>query len=424
MATIIAGLLIRGISEAFKRRFEIIRSFQEVLSSCGMSSFVLAYSHDLQNREFFLDVSDKVIKAYLAFVNPSAIVSCYFDEIESNPVLLRYFSKFKQYHKVRDEIRRVRELTWWDQLSFQFLHTVASVWGLLEYLVKLIIYLVNPKMVTADFASAILTELGDRAKDPNVVVDFLNQKFNLEEMNWKAGLAEPHVWKAVNPFLDLDWAVIKTYIMLNYAYEKATEELESQLTTPAFLPYQLVRVYLDDKLKAVTSVDRFGYFKAEVPYEGENELKLDTFGLTKTIYLIEPVEAFLRNVKWYTPAYGDEIITWKDEDKRDWYKYTDPQGVKWDRIGWELAEFQPCVTGTYYDDVELFIRDEGAHLIVDVYGSGTGHDHYLIYKEEQVVKCPTHRKTFCHDEDPIIEQRVATLKIDKSTLDIVEVLLY
>jgi len=308
---LIASILFFGIGKLFRNRFQLVRQFQEVMSFLGMGHFIAYSSHNLKLREFLLNVHDKLIRAYLAFVTPASIVSCYFNEIASNPILDSYFSQFNQYNEFKRKVMAGEQVSQVEDFNQQFLDALGKFWDWLEGIPNWLAYLADPKLVMLDFANSVFEELKEKGDDPFYVVDYLNSRVKINEKSWEGLYAPCWVHRMFNPFIDLDWAVIKSNIILYYVYCKQLEALLEELEVVPFLYNQLLRFYLDDRLVGEKTIESDGHFKVLLPYQGESKLRIESFGLK---WLFEIVKMPLPPYDtYYITSYNREKISYDTE---------------------------------------------------------------------------------------------------------------
>jgi len=128
----------------------------------------------------------------------------------------------------------------------------------------------------------------------------------------------------------------------------------------------------------------------------------------------------LSRIKLVTPDVN-EIVRGDDENHMQIISEETYKGNKAIRIGYELAEWLPCRTGVYYDDVELYIVETLYAYEMYIFGSATDHDHVIYYDEKELIVCPAHFKTFCPDGQLDWNQCVCKAVIDKLGLRIIRV---
>lgn len=395
------------IERIVKAREDIIFNLQDWISDCLFAGFICEEADAFDKIHEYMEIMDKFIKAY-CFIIPLPILVAYAgEEIMKDPVLLNYFWQFPA----------VRE-----HLELQASGVPFSFTGYDEELL--------------DNVARLFPE-GDKAykkwkEESGSIFDFFNMIWDTLTGFWQALGGDPmsfvnHVLQEcsqtdypafmfhiprelifiLNPFIEIDWAVIKTAIQCYYSFEKYSLNAELAKYPKAFVEGQWIWLEYNGEILAKTELDAEGHFELQGQFEGEfwKDVKINTHGLMFLTDVAELCSLFdlksqglnrfingcdtLRtslNI-FTTPDFEHYIMLWFEDTAHEY-----PEGFDW-------------------NDVFIRIKDTNkGYYEVEIGSYETAYSDEFYFRKKFLCKCePSH-----------YEEKIAWRgKIDKKTLTII-----
>ncbi len=395
------------IERIVKAREDIIFNLQDWISDCLFSGFLCEEADAFDKIHDYMEIMDKFIKAY-CFIIPLPILVAYAsEEIMNDPVLLNYFWQFPS----------VRE-----HLELQASGVPYTFTGYDEELL--------------DNVARLFPE-GDKAyekwkEESGSIFDFFNMIWDTLNGFWQALGEDPmsfvnhvlqefsqadypafmfHIPREIifflNPFIEIDWVVIKTAIQCYYAFEKYSLNAELAKYPKAFVEGQWIWLQYNDEIIAKGELDAEGHFELQGQFEGEfwKDVKINTHGL---IYLKDIAElCSLFDLKCEDPC------DWVNGCETKWTELrivTTPDFEHYIMLWFEGGKGQPN-PDMDYDDVFVRIKDTDK----DYYEVEVGSYHVLRHCDMFFRK-----KFLCHCPIADYEEKIAWKgKIDKKSLTII-----
>jgi len=219
----------------------------------------------------------------------------------------------------------------------------------------------------------------------------------------------------LNPFIEIDWVVIKTAIQCYYAFEKYSLNAELAKYPKAFVEGQWIWLENNGEIIAKTELDAEGHFEITAPITTEKftNIRLNTHGL---IYLDEIFE-ICRRSKWVEDITGDT------------YYFDDP---KWTQLRiFTLPDFRVVADiGTqdspekypdfiYNPEVLLRIYEYEDYFYCELYTNTGDYDNLYYYNDKFVCRLRTDNPCHPWREDIPNHNPECTFKIDKRTYEII-----
>jgi len=312
--------LARGITTAYRYRQYIIRIFQQLASELAIALFISVYHRNLRYRFWLIGWLEKLVDAYIYFIGIPCLIGSYGREICNTTFLHSYFWKFSTYQQfVEWTNRRGWEYTI-DKVTISIINTIIAG-GPFHYLrEKIGEYMENPMKLINDIGYQLGLKTEDKPDDPFYAIDFINQNFKAVKINPESWYAPKTVYLFIHPTLDLDWAVIKSFIALLDTYKKLHLAEELQVTIPPFIRTQRVRIYENEKLISLARLDEMGRIKHKTSTPAPATVKtvtFDTYGLRKDVVLTTLERIVVMGGHNGEPLDVVEIYI-PDQDK--WYK--------------------------------------------------------------------------------------------------------
>ena len=403
------------IERIVKAREDIIFNLQDWISDCLFSGFLCEEADAFDKIHDYMEIMDKFIKAY-CFIIPLPILVAYAgEEIMKDEVLLNYFWQFPS----------VRE-----HLELQASGVPFSFTGYDEELL--------------DNVARFFPE-GDKAfkkwkEESGSIFDFFNIIWDTINSFWQALGEDPmsfvnHVLQefsqadypaflfniprelifVLNPFIEIDWVVIKTAIQCYYAFEKYSLNAELAKYPKAFVEGQRIWLENNGEIIAKTELDAEGHFKLEAPITTEKftNVRINTHGL---IYMDEIME-ICRRSKW-VECDTNTVIPMDDVKYNHVRIFTLPDFRHVADIG-SQDSYQRYKDLLYHSDVYLRIFEYDDFLEVQIFGVTGDHSNWYYYNDKPV--CLIEKEKYCHPWRKDIEDHNprCTIKIDKRTYEII-----
>jgi len=404
---IIAWLGKSAIRRMLKFREDIIFHIQDWISDCQFAAFIAEEADAFDKIHEFMTFMDKLIKAYIFMIPLPVLVSYASDEMVKDPVLNAYFSQFPS---VREHIKLIDAhapyaFTGYDE---QLLDNLARLFPGGE---KTVEKMKEEHANILDFFKLLWKELEnyfiDIGEDPqsftNHVLQDMGQSTYPAEF-WH--IPKELVW-FLNPFIAIDWVMIKTAIQCYYSFEKYALNGELAKYPQPFIPGQWIWLQQNSNILAKTELDAEGHFTLEGSFEGEfwKDIAINSHGLLFLDEIAKLCSLF--------DLYCNESGQWINGCETKWTSFnifTTPEFEHYFILWFEDMKGDPN-PDMDYDDVFIRIKDADTGYYEVEIGSYHALRHNDIY----------FRKTFlCHCPTASNEEKIAWKgKINKKTLTII-----
>jgi len=300
LVAFLAPELIKTLVEA---RESVIFYLQDWISDCLFASFLCEEADAFDKIHEYMEIMDKFIKAY-CFIIPLPILVAYAgEEIRRDPVLLNYFAQFPavREHLELQESGVPFTFTGYDE---ELLDNAARFFPEGD---KAYEKWKEESGSIFDFFSIIcetLTKYFDLlGKDPMNFVNHVLQDFSQADYPAFMFHIPRELILVLNPFIEIDWVVIKSAIHSYYAFEKYSLNCELAKYPKAFVEGQWIWLENNGKILDKTPICADGYFhlQADIKTEKFTNVRLNTHGL---IYMDEIMEICNRS-KWIEEETGE-----------------------------------------------------------------------------------------------------------------------
>ena len=205
-----------------------IRSFQERLSEFGMALFITANAEDFDLALDYLQWIDTIIQAYINFIGKGIIYSRHGEEILNNYNLTNYFEKFMSFEFFKGEYYTTGKTWTKETIDLEFLQAYLEQSGFGTLIDIASNYLDNPFELIVTINRLLAEKIEYNYDDFTKLVGELVNKIPDPQEDILKTLLHPDWVLLVNPFIDLDWTVIKTYIQLYQSYIDFFDKLEEK----------------------------------------------------------------------------------------------------------------------------------------------------------------------------------------------------
>ena len=277
---IIAWFIAKSITTVWGKRVHLVRSFQERLSELGMGRFIAHYEQRDITKGQLESFMEMLISAYLCIITVPAILSVYGKEVMETEALDGFFQKYTDYNVWRTVKEKMAEAQYIDMPKKVILETIIEQYNMPELKPRIEHFLHYPWELMRCILGSIWDVIESLGMDVGKIVDHVNQRYQTYRFAPWMGLLPPMFWRVVHPTLDLDWAVIKSYIAMLESYRLMRGYKDYAGFIDPFLTGQVVKIMYDDKVKAYEHLGEKGLVKLSIPYDDvEEKITLDTFGL-------------------------------------------------------------------------------------------------------------------------------------------------
>jgi len=374
------------IERIVKAREDIIFNLQDWISDCLFSGFLCEEADAFDKIHEYMEIMDKFIKAY-CFIIPLPILVAYAgEEIMKDEVLLNYFWQFPS----------VRE-----HLELQASGVPYTFTGYDEELL--------------DNVAKYLPE-GDKAfkkwkEESGSIFDFFNIIWDTINSFWQALGEDPmsfvnHVLQefsqadypaflfniprelifVLNPFIEIDWVVIKTAIQCYYAFEKYSLNAELAKYPKAFVEGQWIWIQYNDEIIAKGELDAEGHFELQGQFEGEfwKDVKINTHGLIYLKDIAELCSLF--------DVYVETTGQWINGCETKWTEvaiFTDPEFNTYIALKFEDMKGQPNPDFDYNDVWITFEEVNNEYYDVKIYGTTGSYTNHVYFRKQYICTCPS-----------------------------------
>ncbi|MBT0160790.1 hypothetical protein G4O51_12490 [Candidatus Bathyarchaeota archaeon A05DMB-2] len=343
-----------------------------------MSLYISYLASDTARIKMYLSLLNRALRAYITICPATAILSVYGREIYYSTTLKEYF---------HNNLNCEEWLEWYHGYNFN-VPWYATPQALAMWLYNCVRALI-PAVQTLNIATTltgqftawqeIVEELsGIEDKNTNEVVDYINSTMKAYIPTPPEGYADPAQWKQINPFIDVDWTVIKSFIVLYQAYSRLSTLDDPSAPVMPYVKGQRVDVWQDGRLTDPHYLDAEGRVAVDLPAESR-ALKLDSFGLTCEISL--PVHYLERFKIWVR-----DTSTWIYSYEETWVKKS-REPPDWDVLGFEDQKGMPNPDWDF-DDLIVKCRIEDGRLHVKIYNGTKEYTHDVYYMNTYLCTAP------------------------------------
>jgi len=367
------------VKRVVKAREDIIFTLQDWISDCLFSAFLCEEADAFDTIHDYMEVMDAFIKAY-CFIIPLPILVAYAgDEIRKDPVLECYFSQFPS---VREHLELQAQgvpytYTGYDE---ELLDNIAKYLPFGEEGFK---KWKEESGSIFDYFKMIWDTINSLwsaySEEPMNFVRHVLQEFS--QVDYPAELF--HIPKelvyVLNPFIAIDWTVIKTSIQCYYAFEKYALNMELAKYPKAFVEGQWIWLEYNSDMLAKTELDADGHFELEGEFKGERwkDVKINTHGL---IYLKEIAE--LCSLFAINPI---DTYEWIEGSETKWTKvviFTTPDFQTYIELRFEDMKNQPNPDFDYNDTIITFKEVDNQYYEVKIYRGEHGYTIDIYFRGE------------------------------------------
>lgn len=279
----------KAFTTAWLYRIMLIRFIQERLAEFGMGRFVSHYGRT-RSIDDALDIFlHMAINSHIRLISVPALLSTHGDEIKNTPWLDEYFNQWKSYRAWKGEREKVGVERKPPENMGKFVCDLCLKYDKPELCMPFIYGDITLSEVMLLLTEAIFAQTEEMEEDPAEIVEWINQNVLTEEFDPAWGNFPKHLWYTLHPTLDIDWTVIKSYILLRGAYRAISQEDEETGFVPPYFVRQQVKTLIDEELYEKAPMDREGLLTLTLPSEalqGKEKIVLDTYGLKLEIPML------------------------------------------------------------------------------------------------------------------------------------------
>lgn len=285
MIPLIVSLIgAEALERVIKAREYLIFTLQDVAESALFASWVIYDSGQTDKLDYAIELLDKTAKAYSYTVGLPLIVARFGEEIQQTPHLYEFFYQFPS---AREHLQRIEMgiTTYINKIDKELLDNIEKlypIWQMDEETKKKAE--ANPLEVfnwIKDNIEALINQLGG---DPIKFIEYACQRLSQTVYpEFLYNLPDWLVW-ILNPFIEIDWVVIKTIITLKYALNHyRLGQLADQLPRP-YIKGMKVNLLRNYEVIAETEIKADGSFETEFEFHGLSELRINMHGLIYPIF--------------------------------------------------------------------------------------------------------------------------------------------
>lgn len=419
MIPLIVSLIgAEAIERVIKLREYIIFTLQDMAEEGLFYSWILYDAGVVDELDTAIEWLDKVAKAYIYVVGLPFIVARFGEEIQQTPHLYEFFYQFPS---AREHLQQIEMgiTTYINKIDKELLDNIEKlypIWRMDEETKKKAES--NPMEVfnwIKDNIEALINQLeGDPIKFVEYACQRLSQTVYPEFLYNLPGYL---VW-ILNPFIDIDWVVIKTCITLKWALEHFKLSHLADKPPRPYIPKMKVKLHDEDEVLAEGQVGHDGSIVFETTTDDTtlSDLFINVHGLILRIPIVE----IAKKLKLYVKTTDTWIVGLETKYVRI-ELFTMPDLSKIWIIGFEDLKGQPNIDFDY-DDVLIYVFETENKLIAKVYGTFGAHDNYLYVEgETEPIRCPPRNIEWRKDEIPQDDYLCAVMEFDKETLTLINV---
>jgi len=410
---IIAWLGKTAIRRMLKFREDIIFHIQDWISDCQFAAFISVEADAFEKIHEYMSFMDKLIKAYIFMIPLPLLVSYASDEMVKDPVLNAYFSQFPS---VREHIKLIEAGAPYAFTGYheELLDNYANMFPGGDKVVK---KMKEEHANILDFFKLLWDALEnyfiDIGEDPqsftNHVLQDMGQSTYPAEF-WH--IPKELVW-FLNPFIAIDWIMIKTAIQCYYSFEKYALNGELAKYPKPFIPGQWIWIENQGHVISKSELDSEGHFtiKGDITTDKLTDICINTHGLA---YLREIME-IARRSKWFEY----ETNKWIEMDDTLTSQVSISTTLDFNSVTFIASQDEYQDTDDFFEspDVLLVIYEEDDRFKVNVYSVTGDYSNYYYYNDEPI--CYLDKEKPCHPwrEDVEDHSPRCTFWIDKHTYE-------
>ena len=306
---LIISVLLKGITGWMRFRLLLVRKFQELMSELGMGLFIAYGANDVNQIQNLCKYLEATIKAYVMVISPPCILSCFLREIEQSPELKWFFSGYPGYEAWRSYLQGYYYDPPWYAVSSPWAEKYPGAYALPPPTIGREEIALQPWKIQEWLWTSLSEKINVEKWNPEQVVNWINQNLNTNIPQPQYAYAPYGYWRLIHPWLDLDWGVIKAYIIMLKTYLTLAGSARLGAIVQPYVIHQRVHVLANDVLAGVQYLSADGSIRVSIPrVQGINTITLDTYGLKTTIPIAmpwapaekRPVEIYLLNTNDFT----------------------------------------------------------------------------------------------------------------------------
>jgi len=305
----IISVILKGITSWMRFRLLLVRRFQEFMSELGMGLFIAYGANDTQQMLNLCRYLEATIKAYVMVISPPCILSCFMREIEASPELKWFFEGYPGYEAWRSFLQGYNYDPPWNAQKSPWAEKYPGAYALPPPNIGKEEISLQPWKLQEWLWEGLSKKINVDKWTPEQVVNWINQNLNTNIPQPEYAYAPYGFWRLVHPWLDLDWGVIKAYIIMLRTYLTLAGSARAGEIVKPYVIHQRVHVYANDVCAGVQYLGADGSLQISIPkIPGINTITLDTYGLKTTIQIAipwapaekRPEEIFLLNTNDFT----------------------------------------------------------------------------------------------------------------------------
>lgn len=390
------AFLLEAVYELFRRlywaRFEIARNLQQLFSGLSLGLFVQQSSESDEGVEKIFDAMDTIIKAHIFLAGLPLIISAFRGEIESNELLNNYFLQFPAWARYQAEKYLKTYSANISGLYREVFEDMAMLYYRPDLYENAQEYVFNPIQFWVDLANILLVELFEPIQDwlgfaKHFVEIYRHDDYDIEKYSIPEWLC---YW--INPFLSLDWAIIKSEIIIMMTYYKIFFEVDVIGQPKPFFKQAEIALIVDDEVVDVAPLGRDGFFQLNfsLPPKELHRVKVDLYGLQQEVTAL----SVLRASNIYVKDTGMDIM------------FDDPQRSKVDiamTYNETLDAFFLEISGVIedwddwdFDDFYFIINEYPDKVRVVVYGGEHAFEYWVHIAGKYITTIPGEERDLWH----------------------------
>ena len=415
---IVALIGAEAIERVIKLREYIIFTLQDMAEEGLFYSWILYDAGVVDELDTAIEWLDKVAKAYIYVVGLPLIIARYHKEIQQTPHLYEFFYQFPS---AREHLQRTEMgiTTYINKIDKELLDNIEKLYPKFQMDEETKKKAeANPLEVFNWLKQNIETLWNAMNQDQFKFVNYCVQ--NLSQTVYPEFLYNIPAWLVflLNPFIEIDWVIIKTCITLKWALEHfKLSNLAEQLPRP-YIPKMKAKLHDEDEVLAEGQVGADGSIVFETTTDDTtlSDLFINLHGLILRI----PVVEIAKKLKLYVKT----TDTFIEGLETQWVRiemFTMPNSSKAWIIGFEDLKGQPYIDFDY-EDVLIYVFETEDKFITKLYGTFGSYDNYLYVEgETEPIHCPPRGIGWRKDEIPPDDYLCAILEFDKETITLINV---
>lgn len=415
---IVALIGAEALERVIKLREYIIFTLQDMAEEGLFYSWILYDAGVVDELDTAIEWLDKVAKAYIYVVGLPFIVARFGEEIQQTPHLYEFFYQFQS---AREHLQRIEmgSTTYINKIDKELLDNIEKLYPEFQMDEETKKKAESNPLEVFDWLKRNIETLWNAMnQDPFKFVNYCVQ--NLSQTVYPEFLYNIPKWLVflLNPFIEIDWVIIKTCITLKWALEHfKLSNLADQLPRP-YIPKMKVKLHDEDEVlaEAEVGVDGSIVFETTTDDTTLSDIFINVHGLILRIPIVE----IAKKLKLYVKT----TDTWIGGLETQWVRikmFTMPDLSRVFIIGFEDLKGQPNPDFDY-DDVLIYVFETEDKLIAKVYGTFGRYDNYLnVESETEPIHCPPRNVNWRKDEIPPDDYLCAVMEFDKETITLINV---